>query len=69
MLSQGAAPQQPAANPAATYTLKGTETTGPAIDSVPKSDRKTENGVRMIRYNGQWRTVVGKDDKNRLILE
>lgn len=69
MLSQGAAPQQPAASPTATYTLKGTETTGPTIQSVPKSDRKTENGVRMIRYNGQWRTVVGKDDKNRLILE
>lgn len=59
--------KQPTAAPA--YKVKGTEIIGPDLSSVLDADIKTVNGVDMLRYNGTWRKIVSRDEKNRLILE
>lgn len=57
------------AKPQTAPQLTGSETIGPQLSAISAADRKTENGVKMIRYNGVWRKVIALDENNRLILE
>ena len=55
--------------PAKEYVRTGKEIVGPELSSINEADMKEENGVRMYKYNGEWRKVVSRDEKNRLLLE
>ncbi len=37
--------------------------------SIPESDRKIQDGKRMVLYNGEWRHVAGRDADGNLVLE